>query len=179
MSFLGILVLNAIITENCDQFELSLESIEKSYNMYCKFNKSFGPVFLVFFPICMLLTISNLFFIVSSIAYDSEKSVMLILSMTFSVASDMLNILSISKGLHMAHESLLNLALKLDQLEQDRLQRPDLTQLQNLRRRLLNIGPITALGYFNLNKNAFVGYLSFVATYVVILVQFKSSENND
>ena len=73
------------------------------------------------------------------------------------------------------HNNLLALADALDEYEEKTMVKMEKVRVKNLKRKILNTGPLTGLGFFNINKESFVGLLSFAATYIVILVQFKGA----
>ena len=83
--------------------------------------------------------------------------------------------LAIVLGLDALHRNLLSLADVLDTLEENLSDEGEKIRVRNLRRRILGTGQITGLGFFNIDKQSFVGMMSFAATYIVILVQFKEA----
>ena len=74
------------------------------------------------------------------------------------------------------HSNLLDLLLPLDALEEKILNENKRVEIRNVKRRIQSCGPITGLGFFDINKSAFLGFLSFAATYIVILLQFRDAD---
>ena len=95
--------------------------------------------------------------------------------MTLAAFGHLIFMLSVVLGLVKAHTNMLALADVLDTLEETFKEKAEIVKVKNLHRQILNNKPFSGLGFFNIDKNSFVGMLSFAATYIVILVQFRTA----
>ena len=150
--------------------------IKQCCNLYENFNKSFGSLLLVLFSTSSFLTIVNIFFVISTLVSGViSEQIPMCVGLTLSAFGHLIFMLSVVLGLDKVHNKMLALADGLDTMEETLKEEADIAKVKILKRKILNLKPISGLGFFNIDKNSFVGMLSFAATYIVILVQFRTS----
>ena len=95
--------------------------------------------------------------------------------MTFSAVGHLFFMLSNVLGLDEVNNNTHVLGDVLDTIEEALEDKAAKVKVKHLRRKLLNTKPMSGLGFFNVDKTSFVGMISFAATYIVILAQFRTS----
>ena len=175
-----IAVLNDVILKQYNSSESGTGGINKCITLYSVFNESFGFLLFIIFVSSTFLTILSIFFLIASVLneFQIEQIIMcfILLLTTFGYMTMMLAVTLSADGLH---KNLLKLCENLDKLEEDLKEENERIRVRNLRMKILHTGPMTGMGFFNIDKNSFFGMLSFAATYIVILVQFKSGEKEN
>ena len=171
-----IAALNGVICRESNSLTPNVCKINKCCNIYENFNKSFGTLLFVLFSTSSFLTIVNIFFVISALVQGVLSDQMLAcVGMSLSAVGHLIFMLSIVLGCDEVHNNLLTLVDVLDTLEETLEEKAVKVKAKNLGRKILNTKPMSGLGFFNIDKNSFVGMLSFAATYIVILAQFRTS----
>ena len=166
--------LNAMFLKETVSSSGEVVSINNCLSLYKQFDKSFGFLFFILFSSSSFLTIVDTYYVIALIS-SSMKTNFSYFGLVCNTAGQLTYMLAIVLGLEDLHNNLLALTDKLDEHEENIKDEKEKTKLKNLRRKILSTGPLTGSGFFNINKQSFVGMLSFAATYIVILVQFKQA----
>ena len=175
-----IAALNHVICRESNCVTPNTKRIKESLNLYENFSKSFTALFFVLFSTSSFLTIINIFFVISAFVHGVLTDQMLYcIGMSLSAVGHLIFMLSIVLGLDEVHNNLLSLVDVLDILEETLREEAEKVKVKNLRRKILNTKPMNGLGFFNIDKNSFVGMLSFAATYIVILLQFVKEDGKE
>ena len=103
-------------------------------------------------------------------------SMFLIIFLVLEFVGLTLDLLSTTLALDDLHSELLSLSFNIDNHEEDAPDDKTRVKMRNLRSNTQGTGPITGSGYFEINKSSFLSFLSFAATYIVILLQFRSTD---
>ena len=168
--------MNHAINKESNNVTPNTQGIKESWNLYDQFSKSFGGILLVLFSTSSFLTIVNTFFVFSAFFTGVQAGqIFTCIGLGLSAVGHLICMLSIVLGLDKAQNNLLALSDVLDILEETLEKKAEKVKVKNLRRKIMNSKPISGLGFFNIDKNSFVAMLSFAATYIVILVQFRTS----
>ena len=76
--------------------------------------------------------------------------------LTLSAFGHLIFMLSVVLGLDKVHNKMLALADGLDTMEETLKAEADIVKVKILKRKILNLKPISGLGFFNIDKNSFV-----------------------
>ena len=168
--------LNGIICKELNSPSPNACKINKILDLYENFKYGFGSLLFVLFSTSTFLTILNIFFVISALVYELRtEQIPVCLGMTFSAVGHLMIMLSIVLGLEEVHNNMLAFVDVLDKLEETLEDKAAKVKVKNMRRKFLNTKPMSGVGFFNIDKKSFVGMISFAATYIVILAQFRTS----
>ena len=122
------------------------------------------------------LTVVYTFYVISSFFTDwQSEQIIEEISLTAGFLGHLIYMFAIVLSLDDVHTNLHELSDVLDAVEANLNTKQEKFNVKNLRRKILLTEPMTGLGFFNIDKKSFVGMLSFAATYIVILVQFRAA----
>ena len=89
----------------------------------------------------------------------------------------MINTVTLANILDDVHKNLSCLGKVVDKLYEDTKDKKEEKRLKNLKEEIHQTGPMTAMGFFSINRSTITAMGSFTATYIIILLQFRIGEN--
>ena len=151
-----------------------LHQVKNCVSQYECFGEGFSSTFLLIFAVSQILGTFSIFRAVSQLL--DWKETLIFFQNTFLAFGLMINTFTLASILDDVHKNLLSLCKVLDRIYTETEDRKEEKFVRILKDEILQTGPMTAMGFFDIDRSTITAMGSFTATYIVILLQFRIGE---